>query len=99
MLLEEAHRRHEQIVEVERLQAIQPLLIHEVQLGGSLFHPVIGLQRVLLGGEQLILRAADPGQDCARVQGALGQAMRSQAVPHEAQLIAVVIDDEGALDA
>ncbi len=63
--LQQVHRRHDQIVEVERVRLGQPALVETVDLGDGAFD-VVG--RLVPGGlpvDQFVLQVADPGGECA----------------------------------
>ncbi len=57
--LEQVHRRHDDVVEVERVGLAQPPLVEEVRLGELLLHRVGGLVGVGLLVDQLVLEVAD----------------------------------------
>ena len=65
MGLEQPHRLHDQVVEVERVGLAEPALVERVRRRVALVDAVAGIGLDLVGVAQLVLVVADPVQDRA----------------------------------
>ncbi len=64
--LEQVHRGHDQVVEVERVGVAQAALVHRVGLGVGLLEVVLRVLLRVLVVDQLVLLVGDPVEDRAR---------------------------------
>ena len=101
--LEQVHRRHDQVVEVEGVRGAQPLLVERVGLGVGLLEVVRGVLRGLLVVDQLVLLVRDPVEhrprrEALRVEVELPAHLRHQplgvggVVDRERRLVAEPVD-------
>ena len=92
--LEDLHREHEQVVEVDGVRGVQAPLVELVRLGDRLIPERRDARRVLLGRDELVLRARDLCVDASWREplGVLAELLEARL--HEADLILVVVDRE-----
>ena len=89
----------EDVVEVERVGAAQAVVVAPEDLGGDPLEEGTRSLAVRLGGEQALLGVRDLGEDAARRDALVVDVLRLQDLADEAQLVAVVVDDEVPVDA
>ena len=93
--LEDLHREHEQVVEVDGVRGVEAPLVQLVRLGDGLVPEGRDARRVLLRRDELVLRARDLRVDAARREALRVLAELLEARLHEPHLVLVVVDREG----
>ena len=93
--LEDLHREHEQVVEVDGVRGVEAPLVQLVRLGDGLIPERGDAARVLLRRDELVLRARDLRVDAARREALRVLAELLEARLDEPHLILVVVDREG----
>ncbi len=66
MLLEQFHRQHQQVVEVERIGLFQAGLIQRIKASDLLRSVIVG--GILVGPDRLVLGPVDRGRESARLE-------------------------------
>ncbi len=88
-------RRHDQVVEVERVGLAQPRLVHGVGLGEGLLEAVGGLGGEVLLVDQLVLQVADLGAEGLRREALGVEVQVATDEGHQALGVGGVVDREG----
>jgi len=97
MRLEQVHRRHDQIVEVQRVGLTEPPLIQRVRLGERPLVRPLGSAGERLGVNQLVLQVGDlGGQPTRRIALGVEVQLASDQL-HQSTRVVGVIDREGRL--
>ena len=99
MLLEEPHRLDQQVIEVERVRFAQQLLVTCKTACHDLVIISTAQPGILLGSDQLVLRARDGGMDRARGVLLLVQVEILEHALHQPLLVVGVVDREVTLAA
>ena len=92
--LQHLHGEHEQVVEVDRVGAVQRALVEVVHLGHRLVPEGADPAQVLLGGDERVLRVRDLRVDAPRREPLRVLAELLEAVLHDAHLVGLVVDRE-----
>ena len=93
--LEDLHREHEQVVEVDGVRGVEAALVQLVRLRDRLIPERRDARRVLLRRDELVLRARDLRVDAARREALRVLPELLEARLDEAHLVLVVVDREG----
>ena len=97
--LEQVHRGHDQVVEVERVGLEQPPLVERVGLGQRLLQVRLGAPGEGLVVDQLVLEVADLGGERPRRVALRVQVEVAADQGHQALRVGLVVDGEGRLHA
>ena len=92
--LEDLHGEHEHVVEVDGVRGVEAALVQLVGLGDGLIPEGRHSRRVLLGRDELVLRARDLRVDAARREALRVLPELLEACLDEPHLILVVVDRE-----
>ena len=92
--LEHLDREHEQVVEVHRIRPEQAPLIEPVHVGDGLVVERLDARQVLLGRDELVLRARDLRVDAAGHEALRVALELLQAILRQPYLVGLVVDRE-----
>jgi hypothetical protein len=96
--LQQRHRLHDQVVEVERVRRAQPGLVDAVDLGHGALVGVGGPLGGVLGGQQLVLQVGDLRGDRARGELLRVQLQIARDQPDQPAGVVGVVDGERGTD-
>ena len=92
--LEDLHSEHEHVVEVDGVRGVKAALVQLIRLGDRLIPEGRDSRRVLLGRDELVLRAGDLRMDPTRRKALRVLSELLEACLHEPHLVLVVVDRE-----
>ena len=96
--LQQVDRRHDEVVEVQRVALTQTLLVERVALGVRLLDEVRGPTGERLLVDELVLEVADVGGDAARREALRVEVEVADDQPHQSFGVGLVVDREAGVE-